>query len=367
VLAATTEEIPPSRRNLGDIQDEDEVEPTVAGQVPEDILQLSRAQRMPSTPPIAGVVEPARGESPKPAPVETVRPAPPPVDEVTLEQPPAPPLPREEPIAAEPPVEPPPPPPPIQLPVEPRPVAAAQPTPPVAAHVDSPKETPAFSSGGSEEEPSKFAREAGKPKAKKQGSITPYLVVAILAVLGCAAVIYKRRPDIFGIKPTPPSPKTAIVPSALPTSTAGATSTATATASAATTTAPTASAAPSASASAEASADAPPKDPKTLAVTEGYVFVKSSLEGDVYVGIHRLGPVNSWVVSSCIGAQFFRLGRPKGGGIEWTSEGKSSPVPCQGQTKVEITQVALPPAALPPQPLPQPQPQPQPQPPPMPL
>ena len=68
-------------------------------------------------------------------------------------------------------------------------------------------------------------------------------------------------------------------------------------------------------------------------------MVKSKFEGQVYVGITKLGPVNEWLEVSCALPQAMRLGKPnpKGPVPEYSPNlGKSVKVPCQGQISIDM-------------------------------
>jgi hypothetical protein len=213
------------------------------------------------------------------------------------------------------------------------------------------REAPAFSAGSSSvEQPSKFAKEAGplpKPKPKKGGSLTGFAVFAVVCVIAAvSAFVWTRKDQLFGAAS---SPANTVAPSAKPSATAKQSAVVSA-APAPTPAAPSAevvapvsasAVAPSPSASASASAassDVPPKDPKTLAVNQGYVFVKTSLDGDAYMGTTHLGAINDWLVAPC-GNQFIRIGKPIPNVVvpQWAANpGKPVAIPCQGQTTVDI-------------------------------
>jgi hypothetical protein len=135
----------------------------------------------------------------------------------------------------------------------------------------------------------------------------------------------------------PPPPKRT-QPTATATATAAATATETAadTASAATEDpAPSATASSSAGEAASAgpaTGEPPPKDPKKLPATIGYLRVETELEGaNVFIYTKDLGKTNTWVEAPC-GTQFIRLGKPEPNGPRWMAAGKSVKVTCQDTT-----------------------------------
>jgi hypothetical protein len=172
------------------------------------------------------------------------------------------------------------------------------------------------------------------------GMFVKTLIFAIVVVAAAVAVfVYIRRDQFFGTKPTSTTPpesnstQPAPQPSTTPSAPASAATQATPPSSAAEM--PSASAAPSASSAAKTEIGDPPKDPRQLGPTQGYIYVQTALEGDVYVAAASIGKVNTWVITPCK-AVFMRIGRALPAGPQWISDGKTVSVPCQDKLVVAV-------------------------------
>lgn len=225
-------------------------------------------------------------------------------------------------------------------PVEPRPEAKVEPaiapieklepiaSPPKVAE-------PAFSSGAANDSPSKFAQEP-TDAAKSGGSwFGKTLLVAVVVVAAAAAVfVYIRRDEFFGTtKPgdsaPPATSQSAPTPTPTPSTPASTSPLSTPPASSE----PSTSAAPATSGSAAPAADVgePPGDPKQLGPTQGYIYVRTTYEGDVFAGNAKIGPVNKWIITPC--PAFISVGKAIG---QFVAPGKTAPVPCQGKLVYEL-------------------------------
>lgn len=349
----------PSLAEAADAADE-EVEATVSGPIPTHIIEMSRAVAKSKPEPVAEAKAPAIEVAPpaiETAPV--VEPSPPepkkglghtiplaidapdvdvavPTNVTIPMQPTATPeartpdpepAPKPEPVKAEPPK------------AEPVKAEPAKPEPkvvPVAAAAETGPEVPAFSNGGTTDAPSKFVADAVAAPKQGSSSFVKTLIVAVVVILAAVAVyVYLRRDEFFGgAKPTDsgqPPPASSGEPKTTPATSASTPATQTSAATPPVSAEPSASAAPATSASSAPAAGAPgdpPKDPKQLGPTQGYLFVQTAQEGEVYAGGVRIGPANEWIISPCKAA-FLGLGKKAGGGVQWVIPGRTVQVPCQ--------------------------------------
>jgi hypothetical protein len=75
-----------------------------------------------------------------------------------------------------------------------------------------------------------------------------------------------------------------------------------------------------------------PPDAETLPGRQGYLFVESTLDTEVFVHGRANGKTNRWLVSTC-GPRFIRLGVALG---QWQTEGVVNIVKCQSATHMSL-------------------------------
>ncbi|MFO0618714.1 MAG: hypothetical protein U0414_39340 [Polyangiaceae bacterium] len=370
--------------NFSDTPDE-EVEATVSGPIPTHILEMSRAASQAKDPPKAKLEQPKAIE---PSAVDAALdiPSPPAIELQSSSGPAGVEPPREEPkkgightipmamdapdvdvaisenvtlplerkpqlieIAkpAEKPAEPAPRPEPEPIAADPIDKPSAKPAEkPVEKAAEPPAEKPAskpadsaFSAGSTNDAPSKFAQEL-TPQPRSSGFFVKTLIVAVVLVAAAAGVfVYMRKDEFFGggaktADSTQPPPTAESTPKPTPSPTLSA--------STAPLTVPPGSADPASSGAPAPSSSAapstvgdvgePPKNPKQLGPTQGYIFVQTTLEGDVYTGGVKVGPVNQWVITPCKAA-YLTVGKVMG---QWAAPPKTVTVPCQDKLVVSI-------------------------------
>lgn len=368
---------PPKIPSLGATPDE-EVEATVSGPIPTHILEMSRAATNQGAPPARPAAEP----KPAPPPAEPVLELPPPpavemqpmgamgiavdpveptaenlgkkglghtvpmaldtLDDVVPSPNVTPPMdPPVVDVARSPDPEPEPKPQPRieskqDLKPEPTPEPAVAPIEAAPVEKSLPKAVdPAFSSGESKDfAPSKFASDPVDTRRSGGGAFGKRLIFVVVAVAVAVGIfVYLRRDQFFGSgkpedsgAPTPSqsTPAPALSPTA-PASTTTPASTPSGSVEPAT------SAAPPTSATAASDVGEPPGDPKQLGPTQGYIYVKTTHEGDVYAGNAKIGPVNKWIITPC--PAFISVGKAIG---QFVAPGKTAPVPCQGKLVYEL-------------------------------
>ncbi len=151
------------------------------------------------------------------------------------------------------------------------------------------------------------------------------LLVALLIVAAGAAVFVLWQRGMFGAHQAP-TPAPAEKPSAVAQK------------------ADQAPPAPKPTPSASAAPKPPPEptaDLSALTPTEGYLYVKTTLDAKVYINGRVIGPTNQPVKTGC-GMRFVRVGKPVG---HWLTEGRSVKIECGKLTKAEFTPSPPPPTA----------------------
>lgn len=178
------------------------------------------------------------------------------------------------------------------------------------------------------------------PLPKKSGGLVWLLVAAVLVGGG---LFLAKRGGLIGDGSDPlPQPTAAPTVKPAPTAAPTAVTTAAPALTAAPTTEPSAAptAAPSAAPTAAPSAapvDGP--DATQLANNQGYLTVKTTGAGTVFVQGVAIGPVNQRNVALC-GARFIRIADAASGPPNpprWISAGTSVVIPCRGESSVDVT------------------------------
>jgi hypothetical protein len=212
--------------------------------------------------------------------------------------------------------------------------ASPEPLPPEPEPAELVAPPPAFSAASSEEAPSKFAEPAAP--AAKRSNIGLFVGVGLVLLVAIAVYAYMRMQE--GAAPTGDSGEVAPtkaapggVETAAPKPSVAAAAEATATAAAEPSAEPTASAE---AAPAPASDPAPPKDPASLPATMGFLLVKTSLEGEIFVQGTKSGAPGQVLEVPC-GTKFVSVGVDSPAGPK-SSAGKSIMVGCQTMTTIEL-------------------------------